>query len=49
MQTTGLLPVQTPAWQVSVCVHALPSPQLVPSDFVGLEHAPVEVLQTPAT
>jgi len=34
---------------VSVWVHALPSPQLVPSDFCGLEHTPVEVLQAPAT
>ena len=28
--TTGLLPVQTPLWQVSVCVQALPSLHVVP-------------------
>src|SRR5438132_294417 len=27
VQMTGLLPIQKPAWQVSVCVQALPSPQ----------------------
>src|SRR6185437_16315128 len=30
-QVTGLLPLQVPFWQVSVCVHRLPSSQLVPS------------------
>ena len=30
-----------PDWQVSVCEHALPSLQLVPLGFVGLEHMPV--------
>jgi hypothetical protein len=45
---TGLLPVHTPTWHVSVCEHALPSLQLVPSDFAGLEHAPVAGLQDPA-
>src|SRR5258706_6584169 len=29
-QTTGLAPVQAPVWQVSVCVQALPSLQVVP-------------------
>jgi hypothetical protein len=29
--TTGFEPVQTPAWHVSVCVHALPSLHAVPS------------------
>jgi hypothetical protein len=33
---------------VSVCEHALPSLQIVPSDFAGLEHMPVAVLQVPA-
>src|SRR5512145_1178748 len=32
-QTTGLPPVQTPVWQLSVCVQALPSSQAVPSTF----------------
>ena len=29
-QITGLAPVHAPAWQVSDCVHALPSSQAVP-------------------
>jgi hypothetical protein len=33
VQVTGLLPVHTPAWQVSVWVQALPSSQAVPSAF----------------
>ena len=37
VQTTGLAPVQTPAWHVSAWVHALPSLQLVP--FATLENA----------
>jgi hypothetical protein len=45
---TGLLPVQTPTWQVSVCEHALPSLQLVPSDFAGVEQTPVAGMQEPA-
>jgi hypothetical protein len=44
---TGLAPVQAPAWHVSVCVHAFPSLHEEPSDFAGLEHAPVAVLQVP--
>ena len=48
MQTTGLLPVQTPDWQVSVCVHGFPSAQLLPSADAGLEQTPVAVSQTPA-
>src|SRR5438067_2534753 len=31
VQATGLVPVQTPAWQESLWVQALPSLQLVPS------------------
>jgi hypothetical protein len=46
--TTGLAPVHAPPWQVSVCVQAFPSLQLVPLDFAGFEHAPVAVSQTPA-
>jgi hypothetical protein len=48
-QTTGFLPLQTPARQLSVCVHELPSLHDAPSLFSGLEHTPVEVLQTPAS
>jgi hypothetical protein len=38
-----------PAWQVSLCVQALPSSHGVPSTlFAGLEHIPVAGSQTPA-
>src|SRR5690242_15194605 len=40
VQTTGLAPVHVPAWQVSVCVQALPSLQAVLSALLGLEHMP---------
>jgi hypothetical protein len=33
VHTTGLLPLQAPAWQVSVCVHPSPSLHAVPSVF----------------
>ena len=40
-QVTGLLPVQTPLWQVSVCVQALPSLHDVPLPaLVCAEHCP---------
>src|SRR5437879_3036072 len=48
VQTTGLLPVQTPLWQVSVCVHALPSLQVLPLAFAGCEHVPAAGAQVPA-
>jgi len=48
VQTTGLLPVQTPLWQVSVCVQALPSLQAAPFAFGGFEQAPVEGSHVPA-
>ena len=48
-QVTGLAPVHAPAWQVSVCVQALPSLQAVPLGAAGLEQAPVAGLQVPAT
>src|SRR5439155_97865 len=48
VQTTGVLPVQTPLWQVSVCVQALPSLQAVPLVLAGFEHVPVAGLQVPA-
>jgi hypothetical protein len=39
----GLPPVQTPLWQVSVCVQRLPSPHGVPfALFVALPHTPVD-------
>ena len=37
-----------PLWQVSVCVHALPSLQALPSGFAGFEQTPVAGLQVPA-
>jgi hypothetical protein len=46
-QVTGLPPVHTPIWQVSVRLHALPSLQGVASGLSGLEH-PVAGLQVPA-
>ena len=49
LHTTGLPPVQTPDWQVSVCVHALPSLHDVPFGALGFEHCPVVVSQVPAT
>jgi len=48
VQVTGLAPVQTPVWQVSACVHALPSLHVVPSAFDGFEQVPVDGLQVPA-
>src|SRR2546422_11239275 len=49
VQATGLLPVQTPLWQVSVGVQALPSLQALPLAFTGFEHVPVVGEQVPAT
>ena len=49
MQTTGFWPVQTPVWQVSVCVHAFASLHAVPFGAFGFEHVPLAGLQTPAT
>jgi hypothetical protein len=49
VQTTGLLPVQTPAWQLSVCVQALPSLQVSSFGFAGFEQAPLDGLQVPAS
>lgn len=36
-----------PLWQDSPVVHGLPSSQLVPFDFVGFEHRPVDGLHVP--
>src|SRR5947199_200167 len=48
VHTTGLAPTQAPAWQVSLCVHALASLQLVPLGLAGLLQAPGAGLQAPA-
>src|SRR5262245_5565687 len=48
-QTTGLVPVQTPARQTSVCVQASPSLQAVPSLAAGFAQAPVAGFDTPGT
>src|SRR5215831_14615326 len=48
MQTTGFVPLQTPDWQVSVCVHAFPSSQAEPLVLDGFEQAPVEGSHVPA-
>src|SRR5437879_6168060 len=48
VHTTGFAPTQAPAWQVSLCVHALASLQLVPLGLAGLLQAPEAGLQTPA-
>jgi hypothetical protein len=49
MQTTGLPPVQTPAWQVSVRVQALLSLHAVPLGLLGFEQVPVVVLHVPTS
>ena len=48
-QTTGSLPTQAPAWQVSDWVQASPSVQLLPSGLTGSEQVPVAGSQTPAS
>src|SRR5436190_1299577 len=48
VHTTGFPPTQAPAWQVSVCVQALPSSHDAPSSLAGLLQAPVAGLQVPA-
>src|SRR5207245_2404935 len=48
VHTTGFVPTQAPAAQVSVCVQGLPSLQDAPSGVAGLLHAPVAGLQVPA-
>jgi hypothetical protein len=49
VHVTGFVPMHVPPWQASVCVHALPSLQVVPSGEAGLVHAPDEGSQAPAT
>ena len=43
----GFVPTQTPFWQASVWVQALPSSQGVPLGFCGLSQAPVLGLHVP--
>jgi hypothetical protein len=47
LHTIGLLPVQTPVWHVSLCVHLLPSLQATPSVLLGFEQTPVVLSQLP--
>src|ERR1035438_3855653 len=47
-QVTGL-PVQAPAWQLSACVQALLSLQVVPLAAFGFEQVPSAGLHVPAT
>src|SRR6185503_15464027 len=46
---SGLAPVQTPALQVSLCVHASPSSQAAPFGLTGFPHMPVCGSQTPTS
>src|SRR5207249_1601520 len=48
VHTTGFAPTQAPAWQVSLCVHALASSPRGSSGLAGLLQAPEAGLQTPA-
>src|SRR5262245_35629379 len=47
LQFTGLLPVHTPPWQVSVCVQALPSLQTVPLGLLVYKQVPLTGLHVP--
>ena len=47
--TTGLAPVQTPPWHVSVCVHLSLSSHSVPFTADGFVHWPVARSHVPAT
>ena len=40
--------MHAPFWQLSVCVHALPSLHVVPFEAVGFEHVPLLGLHAPA-
>jgi hypothetical protein len=44
----GFAPMHVPTWQLSVCVHALPSLHAVPSASGGFEQTPVPGSQLPA-
>jgi hypothetical protein len=43
------MPVHEPLWQLSACVHALPSLHVVPSALGGSEQMPLAGLHMPAT
>ena len=49
VQVTGFEPVQTPAWQLSVCVHASPSSQAVPLAATGSLQTPVPGSHVPTS
>jgi len=49
VHTTGLAPVQTPAWQVSLRLQALPSSQGLPFGLGGSRHRPVNGSHAPDT
>src|SRR5262249_59742698 len=48
-QVSGFAHVQTPGWQVSDWVQALPSEQALPFVLSGLEQVPLAGSQTPAS
>jgi len=48
VHTTGFVPTQAPAAQVSLRVQALPSSQDAPLDLAGLLQVPVAGSQVPA-
>ena len=49
LQVTAAPAVQTPAWQVSFWVQALPSLHPEPLALLGLVHIPVAALQAPGS
>jgi hypothetical protein len=49
VQVTGFAPTHNPAWQVSVCVHAVPSAQVVPLALAGFEQIPVAGAHVPTS
>ena len=48
VHVTGFAPTHAPFWHVSLRVHALPSLQVVPFAFAGLEQIPVAGAHVPA-
>src|SRR5437667_448702 len=48
VHTAGVVPSQSPAWQLSVRVYVLPSSHGAPSSLAGLVQTPDAGLQTPA-
>jgi hypothetical protein len=48
VHVTRLAPAHVPLWHVSVCVHTLPSLQVVPLLALGFVQTPVLVLHAPA-